>query len=154
MEVSGHILANCPPDHLIAVLYDVKTLERLMPMGATLNQTAKGRFAFSVRRVVGPITLTLPGQLSLDAKGTGHDQTLTLRAAHIIGGKVDLDLDLAITSEGGNTRLAYTGAWNAMGLSGRVLRDHGARVNAAIRVAMVQLKTQAEAHLRDGSATP
>ena len=150
MDISGLIRTTLPPDLLVSALRDARTLSRLSPGGCSFDQIAEGRFAFSVTKNLGPIRLTLPGQMTLAATGTGHDQTLTARAAHIIGGKVDLDLALTIEVHRGQTRLAYSGELNATGLAGRVLREHHARANSALKAALTRLKMHAEAQMRQG----
>ena len=148
MEVSGLIRTTCPPDFLVSALRDADTLARLLPDGSKLEATGDGHYAFSVTKGVGPIKLTLPGEMTLTASGKGHDQILTARAAHIIGGKVDLDLTLAIEHSGGQTRLTYSGELAATGLAGRVLREHRARANSALKAALTRLKMHAEGQLR------
>ena len=152
MEVSGLIRTTLPPDRLVSALGDARTLARLLPDGSKLDQIAEGRFSFSVTKAVGPIKLTLPGQMTLTPKGKGHDQTLTARASHLIGGKVDLDLDLTIEHHGGHTRLAYSGELVATGLAGRVLREHRARANSALKAALTRLKMHAEGQMRQSNA--
>ena len=151
MDVSGLIRTTLPPESLLSALRDARTLSRLLPDGSSLEQTGDGRYAFSVTKSVGPVKLTLPGQMTLTATGAGHDQTLTARAAHIIGGKVDLELDLTIEQHGGQTRLAYSGELVATGLAGRVLREHRARANSALKAALTRLKIHAEGQMRQGA---
>ena len=153
MEISGLIRSVCPPEFLVSVMQDRATLLRLMPEGTKLDQISPGRFAFSVTKGFGPVKLTLPGQLSLTPTGEGQDQVLTARAAHIIGGKVDLDLTLTFDATGQQTRLAYSGEIAATGLAGRVLRENRAKVNAVLKTLLTRLKLHAEARLRQSTAT-
>ena len=147
MEVSGLIRTTCPPDYLLAALRDPATLSRLLPDGSKLDQTGEGTYAFSVTKGIGPIKLTLPGQMTMTATPGGHGLLLAARAAHVIGGKVDLDLTMNIDHSGGQTRLAYEGELVATGLAGRVLREHRARANSALKAALTRLKMHAEGQM-------
>ena len=98
-------------------------------------------------KAVGPIRLTLPGQMSLTPTGEGHNQGLTARASHLIGGKVELALNLIIDRHDDLTRLAYSGTLNATGLAGRMLREHHVRVNALLKSALTRLRIHAEAQM-------
>jgi carbon monoxide dehydrogenase subunit G len=152
MDVSGLIRTTCPPDLVLSVLGDSATLLRLLPKGSKLDQIDQGRFRFSVSRAVGPVKLTLPGEMALVPAGQGHDRMLTIRAAHIIGGKVDLDLSLTFDTSAGHTRLAYAGTVEASGLAGRVLRERHARVDDGLRSLFHRLKVLSEAKARKHTA--
>ena len=148
MDVSGLIRSTCPPESLVSALCDARSLARLLPDGSTLEKTGDGQYSFTVTKAVGPMRLTLPGKMTLTASGIGHNQLLTARASHLIGGKVELDLNLAIDQHGEQTHLAYSGTLNAAGLAGRVLREHRARANAMLKAALIRLKLHAEGLLR------
>ena len=150
MDVSGQIKSICPPEVLVSALHDAPTLSRLLPGDFTLEAVGDGRYAFSITKSIGPIKLTLPGEMTLTS-GLGHDLTLSARAAHLIGGRVDLDLTLTFDQHGGLTRLAYAGTVEATGLAGRVLREHQVRVNSALRAGMIRLKDHAEWQARTGN---
>ena len=147
MELSGQIRTTCPPDHLVRIMRDPAALAQLLPAGSKMDKTDEGTFAFSVSKNVGPIKLTLPGTLHLQATGRGHDQSLTARAAHMIGGKVDLTLNLTLTTEGRVTHLVYQGDLTATGLAGRVLNEHRARAGSSLKAALMRLKLHAEAQM-------
>ena len=154
MDIHGKINTTCPPEIFLATMRDTGALLRVLPAGAQLTAEKDGALAFSMSKTFGPIRLTLPGQMSLIATGTGHDQILTARAAHVIGGKVDLDVTFSFERAGGKTQLAYTGSLTATGVAGRVLRDHHGRVNHVFRSLLLGLKLQAEEAMRPGNATP
>ena len=151
MDISGLIRSTCPPESLVSALRDARSLARLLPDGSTLEKTGDGQYGFSVTKAVGPIRLTLPGKMTLTATGTGHNQLLSARASHLIGGKVELDLKLIIDQQGEHTRLAYSGTLNASGLAGRVLREHHARANSMLKAALTRLKRHAEGQLHDSA---
>ena len=144
MELSGQIRTLCPPDLLVTIMRDPVTLAELLPKGSKMHLLKDGTYSFSVYKTVGPIKLTLPGTLQLTPGANGHDQTLTARAAHLIGGKVDLALALHITSDGRITEVAYTGDLTATGLAGRVLQEQRARANISLKAALTRLKHHAE----------
>lgn len=149
MELSGQIKTKCPPDFLVAVMHDPAALAKLLPAGSRIDRNADGSFAFSVSKGIGPIKLTLPGKMHLTAKGAGHDHVLSIKAAHLIGGKVDMTLDLAITHDGEMTKLKYSGDLTASGLAGRVLQEHHSRANASLKSALIRLRIYAERQMGD-----
>ncbi|MBC7735972.1 MAG: hypothetical protein H7245_01830 [Candidatus Saccharibacteria bacterium] len=144
MELSGQIRTLCPPDLLVTIMRDPVTLAELLPKGSVMQLLTNGTYSFSVYKTVGPLKLTLPGTLQLTPDAQGHDQTLTARAAHLIGGKVDLVLALHITSDGRITEVSYKGELTATGLAGRVLQEQGARANVSLKAALTRLKHRAE----------
>ena len=152
MELSGQIRTHCPPDLLVTIMRDPVTLAELLPKGSKMQLLTDGTYSFSVYKVVGPIKLTLPGTLQLIPGAHGHDQTLTARAAHLIGGKVDLALALHITSDGRITEVAYKGELTATGLAGRVLQEQRARANISLKAALIRLKHHAENRWRGSHA--
>ncbi len=156
MEISGTLRAHCPPEDLVATLADARAISRLLPAGAKVEQTGEGRYSFTVSRAFGPIKLTLPGQMTLTPGEKGHDRKLTLRAAHVIGGKVDLELDFFIEPGHEATRFSYSGKLDATGLAGRIAREHRGRINAVVKGGMTRLRHLAEARARQaaGSAGP
>ncbi|MEI6097025.1 MAG: SRPBCC domain-containing protein [Alphaproteobacteria bacterium] len=144
MELRGQITTKCPPEFMVAIMRNPTALAQLLPAGSRIEAIAEDSYSFKVSKDVGPITLTLPGKLQLRAKGGGHDQTLTVHAAHLIGGKVDMELNVAIVNDGGMTRLTYEGDLTASGLAGRVLQEHRARANHSLKAALMRLKLHAE----------
>ena len=145
MDLSGQIRTTCPPDLLVRIIRDPDALAQLLPAGSKMDLNPDGTYAFSVTKSVGPIKLTLPGTLQLTPGARGHDQILTARAAHLIGGKVDLALNIQITAEARITHMTYTGDLTATGLAGRILQEHRARANSSLKAALTRLKLYAEA---------
>jgi carbon monoxide dehydrogenase subunit G len=154
MDLSGQIRTTCPPDQLVRVMRDPAALAQLLPFGSKMDSTGEGTYAFSVSKSVGPIKLTLPGTMALTATGSGHDQTLSAHAAHLIGGKVDLTLALSITTEGRVTHMAYQGNLTASGLAGRVLAEHKSRANGSLKAALLRLKAHAEGEMLKDAKRP
>jgi carbon monoxide dehydrogenase subunit G len=144
MEISGLIRTTCPPDILLSAMRDATTLSHLLPEGSTMTMTPQGDYDFLVTKSIGPIKLNLPGKMTLTPTGTGNDHILTAHAGNLIGGKVDLQLNLALQSHDGHTRLVYSGELTATGLAGRVMREHRARVNGVLKAAMNHIKIHAE----------
>lgn len=144
MELSGQIRTLCPPDLLVTIMRDPVTLAKLLPEGSRMDLMAEGSYTFSVFKTIGPIKLTLPGTLQLTPGAKGHDQVLTARAAHLIGGKVDLALNLQITTDGRITEVAYKGDLTATGLAGRILQEQRSRANTSLKAALTRLKHHAE----------
>lgn len=146
MEIAGKLRSLCTPEELVAVLSDVEALAQFLPAETEVQETATGSYSFVVSREFGPIKLTLPGQMTISAAETGQGRRLSVRAAHIIGGKVDLELDLAFqpVKDTPQTLVTYSGALKATGLAGRIARDRRARLNSVVRSGMVHLAHLAE----------
>lgn len=151
MEVSGLIRTTCSPDDLLTALNDAEILTAVLPKGSRVDQTGEGAFTFSVTKNVGPIKLTLPGTLTITQKGKRRAKTISVRAAHIIAGKVDLDLDIRFELSADHTRLIYTGELAATGLAGRVLGEYATRANGALKAALTRLATRAEGQTTQGA---
>ena len=152
MDVSGQIRTICPPTALISSLRDGEALVALLPAGSKLEKAPDGSFAFTLTKDIGPVKLTLPGRMTLVPTGNGHNQTLTLRASHLIGGKIEMDLDVTIGLIGGQTVMSCSGTLNASGIAGQVLRDRKARVHQVFKNALLRIKVQAEREMGRGSA--
>ena len=144
MDLSGQIRTTCPPDLLVSALRDPAALVQLLPLGAKVEQTSPGVYAFSVAKNIGPIKLTLPGQMVLTSGATGHDQVLKAHAAHLIGGKVDIDLNIRLATLTGMTVLSYQGTMTATGLANRVLGEYEKRAQTGMRSVFLRLKQRAE----------
>lgn len=152
MEINGALRTHCPPAELVATLADPEAITRLLPPGAKVEQTGEGRYSFTVSRAFGPIKLTLPGQMTITATGLGHDRHLVLRAAHIIGGKVDMEINFYFEPHEKATRIRYDGTLEASGLAGRIAREHRGRINSVVKGGLTRLKHLAEARSQNGAA--
>jgi carbon monoxide dehydrogenase subunit G len=144
MQISGQLRTKCPPPFLVNVLRDPDAMMQLLPVGSDLEQSEDGSYRFSVIKSVGPIRLTLPGTLTITPTGQGHGQTMTVHASHLIGGKVDMKLRIDIARAEGQTQMTYQGDLDATGLAGRILREHRARANSAVKASLFRLKLHAE----------
>jgi carbon monoxide dehydrogenase subunit G len=155
MEISGTLRTNCTPDEFLATLSDAQALNGLLPEGASVEETAPGRFAVSIARAIGPLKLTLPGLATLSPGETAQDRRLQVKAAHVIGGKVEFDLYFNIVPADAGTRVTYSGKLDATGLAGRIVRDHKGRVNTMVKGGMARLKHLAETRAQKaGPAAP
>ena len=154
MQVRGQIRTSCPPEIFLSAMRDPKVLSQLLPPGSKLEQGQNGALAFVLNKTFGPIRLTLPGQLTLTPTGEGHNQTLSARASHNIGGMADLDLDLVFDLVDGKTLLDCTGNLVATGIAGRVLRERQNRVNQILKGLLLRLKVQAEQEMRKARTGP
>ncbi len=144
MQLSGQIKTHCPAEFLLEVLRDPAAMAQLLPEGSKLEKTDEGVYSFTMTRSVGPIRLTLPGTLTLTPRGKGLGQRITVKAGHLIGGKVDLDLKVDVNEADGQTRVGYDGDVEATGLAGRILKEHHARANSAVKTSLTRLKLYAE----------
>lgn len=144
MQISGQIRTTCPPAFLLKALRDPLAMIQLLPSGSKLEQSGENSYAFTMTKSVGPIRLTLPGTLTLTPTGEGHNQKLTIHAAHLIAGKVDLTLQIVLDQASAQTRIGYDGELEATGLSGRILKEHRARANEVVKAALTRFRLRAE----------
>lgn len=151
MNIKGQIRINRPPQDILAVLHDLTAVERLFPVGSQIAQSAPGDYDFAIGKSFGPLRLNLPGKLTLTQIGAGPSQQLTVRAAHLVGGKLDFDLELTIQPVAEGSNLSYAGQVQASGLAGRVLKDYGDRIPHAVRAGMTRLKLVTENRARQSA---
>jgi len=145
------IRSPCPPARLVALLNDPAVLAKMIPAKSEIRQVAPGEFAFTVRRAFGPLMVNMPGTLTLVPEAAEHDLSLTAHAAHMIGGKVDITLNIRLTPGPAGTVLTYDGQVAASGLANRLLGDNSERVQDALQSMFIRLKRLADAGLKLGA---
>ncbi len=148
MHVSGQIQSACPPDQFVSAFQDVGLLRQLLPSGSELEATGDGAYAFLVTRSFGPIRLTLPGKFTLTPTVEGPGLRLIAQAAHLMGGKVDLDLTVTFDTSVGRFDVVYSGTLASTGLAGRVLHERLDRIDPALKKLLRRVRNLAEARLR------
>ena len=148
MQLTGMIRTTCPPDQLMALLDDPAVLALMMPGGSEIRQTSATGYAFVIRKAIGPLKLNMPGTLTLTPVGAGPDRHMTAHAAHLIGGKVDIDLNIRLATLTGMTVLSYQGTMTATGLANRVLGEFEKRAQTGMRSVFLRLKQRAEGDQR------
>ena len=153
MQLSGQIRTTCPPEFLLRVLRDPNAMRQMLPAGSQLDQAGDGSFTFTLTKSVGPIRLNLPGTLTLTPTGEGHDHQMSVRASHMIAGKVTMGLHISLTPVEAATRITYLGEVEATGLAGRILNEHSARANGVVKASLTRLKTYAEREFAKTNAT-
>jgi len=151
MNIKGQIRINCPPQDILAVLHDLKAVERMFPVGSQVAQSARGDYDFTIAKSFGPLRLNLPGTMTLTQIGAGPSQQVTIRAAHLVGGKLDFDLEMTIEATDEGSQIGYSGQVQASGLAGRVLKDYGDRIPHAVRSGMTRLKLVTENRARQST---
>lgn len=151
MDFKGKINANCPPECVFEVLDDPDALARLLPEGSKVEKSGDGQFTFTLIRTLGPIRLTLPGKMAVTQGEGALDRKLSIRAAHVIGGKVDAELEMVNSVEAGALHMAYAVNLEATGLAGRIAKEHRGRLGGLLKSGMMRLKFLAEArHNKEG----
>ena len=128
MELFGMILTKCSPEQVVQLLSDPEALQRIVPKGCTIGSKTDETIAFVLRRKVGPINLTLHGELMVRQNTDGLTYAMELRAKHVIAGwiKVLLDLD-PHTAMTGKNRLNWTGTLESHGLAARLVEEAARR---------------------------
>jgi carbon monoxide dehydrogenase subunit G len=150
MELSGMIRTSCPPRFLVEVLHKSDVLGQMLPTGSELKDMGDGKYSFRLVKIIGLLKLTLPGTLTIAPTGEGQNQRLTIQASHIIGGKVDMDMNFNFSRQLGVTTWAYVANVTASGLAGRILREREKRVGGLLRAGLVNIKLNAE-HMQKGN---
>ncbi len=154
MQLSGMIRTTCPPDQLLALLNDPAVLARMIPGGSEITQTSATEYTITMRKSLGPLKLTMPGKLVLTPIGTGLDRHLAGHAGHLIAGKINIELDIHLTTEADQTVLTYAGDLVASGLVSRLLGENEKRAQISLRGVFMRLKNQAEGGKTSAAAKP
>jgi carbon monoxide dehydrogenase subunit G len=144
MQISGQMRTACPPSFLMTVLRNPDAMIQLLPKGSELAPAGDGTYKFTLIQTVGPIRLTLPGTIEMAPGDEDGDLQLTVRAAHMIAGKVNMDLLITLSQPEEHTRIIYDGQLAATGLAGRILNEHKERANGVVKASMTRLRLYAE----------
>lgn len=142
MQLEGSIRTTLPGNEVLRGLGEIDTLIAIAPAGFTFREGAPGVTDFTIRRAFGPIALTLQGTMSLADKGAAHQ--LEIKAAHLIGGKVHVTLDMTSDPAEGLETLAWTGALSCQGLAGRLLAERADDANRILRNLFMRLRDHVE----------
>jgi carbon monoxide dehydrogenase subunit G len=144
LHLDGVIRTTCTPDRLLALLHDPVALNAMLPGGMEVRQTGPTDYAFVICKPWGPVSFRMPGTVSLMPSAGGHDRNIVIRAAHLIGGRVNLSLLIRVKVARGMTVLTYEGTMVASGLAGHLLGDNQERVQTGVRSVFLRLKRLAE----------
>lgn len=145
MDLAGTILIERPPHEVLAALRDPAMLSALLPQGTELHSSAQGQFDFTFTRKVGPISLAMPVSLTLSPRGAGFGQTLRANAAHLLAGRVALDMALDLMPQLLATRLDWSGKLTGAGMVGRMIEENAERIEGSALSVMTRLKAWIEA---------
>lgn len=130
MQVEGQIRTKGPAEAVLTKLADEATLRAIAPRGFEFRSVIGGRADFVIRRGFGPIVLTLQGHLTLSPDDEPGAWWLEVKAAHLIGGSVNVNLQATTTPDDeGQERLGWSGKLVATGLAGRLAKDYQDRAN-------------------------
>ena len=144
MQLEGSIRTTGPADLVARGLADGAILTAIAPLGFDFRKVEGGVAEFTLRRSVGPISLTLQGSMTLTETAPAFG--LEIKAAHLIGGKVAVQLQLttAPADEDGLAKLAWTGELRAQGLAGRVMAEREEQANEILRNLFIRLRDHVE----------
>ncbi|MCW1917148.1 hypothetical protein NX862_00110 [Rhodobacter sp. KR11] len=144
MQLDGSIRTTGPAELVARGLAQGAVLTAIAPFGFDFRKVEDGVADFTVRRSIGPISLTLQGTMALTE--TAPAFTLAIKAAHLIGGKVQVQLDLttAPPDDDGLATLSWTGELRAQGLAGRVMAEREEQANEILRNLFIRLRDHVE----------
>lgn len=144
MRLDGMIRTTSAPESVIQKLSDPAILARIAPKGCEIGEKAGGTVAFTIKRKLGPLSLTLPGSLSLHAKADNTWQVVA-EAAHRIGGSVKVTLDVTGgRGPTGHPAIQWVGGVESHGLAARAVIEHGSRASEFVRNLFIRLRDAAE----------
>ena len=145
MQLVGMILTNCPPDQVVHLLSDPVVLQKVAPKGCAIGTKAGETVPFVMRRKVGPINLTMNGELTVRKTSDGATYAMELKAGHMIAGRVKLLLNLAPhPAATGKSSLNWIGTLEAHGLASRLVEERVDQVQTILTNLFQRLRTQAE----------
>lgn len=145
MQLSGMILMKCPPEQLVTLLADPNALQKMVPQGCEIGSKTGDTIAFVLRRKVGPINLTMNGELAVRLKSDGQTYVMELKAGHMIAGRVKALLDLTPnTAATGKNRLSWSGTLESHGLAARLVEERSDQVQKILSNLFIRLRDQAE----------
>ena len=145
MQLDGMILTKCPPEDVAALLLSPDALHHLLPEGCEVGARAGDSIPFTIRRRVGPINLSMAGNLTLKPSAAGKGFDLVIAGSHIVAGRVKVALHLIPNYAALNVRsLEWKGTVEAHGLSSRLIEGRVARIRGLIKGMFSNLRDHAE----------
>jgi carbon monoxide dehydrogenase subunit G len=144
MRLNEVLEIGASPDHVGRQLGKPAVLRALLPGEATVRETGPGAFDFTLRKTLGFLEMRQSGQIRLITLAP-RQLRLTLHAAHLIGGSVDLQVIVSLVAKGRGTEIGYDGTLDAAGLAGRLLRDREGQVRPYVARIFGRLKAEIEA---------
>jgi carbon monoxide dehydrogenase subunit G len=145
MRLEGSIRTTGPAEEVVRGLTRDDILAAIAPEGFEFRKVQKGVADFVIRRSFGPITLTLQGTMTTTTEAEDRF-TLEIKAAHLIGGKVAvlLQVNTSAPDEDGLCALAWGGELTAQGLAGRLLTERAEQGNDILRNLFLRLRDKVE----------
>ena len=143
MQLRGAILITCPAKRVLNALHSPEVLASLVPGECEMVQTSATEYPFTIRRKFGPVALTLPGTLTITPQ-TEDTYVFALKAAHFLGGKIEMTMTIGVVAAQGVSRLGYEAELEASGLAGRILDDRSDQIEAGIEARLNRLKKRLE----------
>ncbi len=145
MQLEGMILTRCPAETIILLAADPAALQKIMPDGCEIGERSGETVPFLINRKIGPINLTMHGELTLRKKPGSPNYTMLLKASHLVAGRVNVVLDLAPRDAAtGKNTLTWTGTLETHGLASRLVEERGDRVQTILSNMFKRLRDQAE----------
>jgi len=142
MILQGTVLISVPPEVAAEGFQRAETLIIFLTSKSELTQTGPGSFDFIIIKELGPVTLRLPGKLTVSPEPGGL--RFTAAARHILGGSATLSLHLGFAEAKTGCTLSYDGTLESTGLAGRLLRDQADQAQIAIDTRFSSVKFMLE----------
>ena len=145
MQLDGTIPTKCPPEQVVLLLLDPGALRDLLPRGCEVGEREGDTVPFVIRRKVGPMRLSMSGNLTLTraAEGPGYD--LAISASHIVAGRLRVDLALVPDArQGAVKRLRWNGNLEVQGLAARLVDGRARHIKGIIEDLFANLRDRIE----------
>jgi carbon monoxide dehydrogenase subunit G len=145
MQLDGMIPTKCPPDQVVQLLLAPDALRELMPAGCEVGDRQDNSVPFVIRRKVGPIKLSMAGNLTLTPAANGKGYDLEILASHMVAGRIKIAMALLPEGKAGLVqRLSWNGQLEAHGLAARLIEGRGKRIRWFIENMFANLRDQIE----------
>ncbi|MBD3763682.1 MAG: SRPBCC family protein [Rhodobacterales bacterium] len=148
MDLNGNVFVALPPDRVAPALTDPEMLRRMLPGCPGLEPAGPGRWRAPMERDMGPLTLRLTADLTMQAVGP-NAWRLTAQGGTMISGKVSAGFDITLEERAPGTRMTYAGTIEASGLAGKMLASREESLRNYVRNMFGTLVGELEAAARN-----
>jgi uncharacterized protein len=146
MHLSGTIQIVAPQDQVAAAMRQPEMLRQMIPGCVDVVQVSDTEFGARIEKEIGPVTLRLPVQVTVEPAETENSYQLQITGRSMIAGSVQVTVAVQLGPESGGTRVDYTGDLRATGLSARLLKGREESLMHRTDAMFAKLKGEVEAH--------
>jgi carbon monoxide dehydrogenase subunit G len=124
MEMTGEQMIALPQDATWKALNDTQVLKDCIPGCESITQLGENEYEVVLTAKVGPVSAKFKGKMTVADANPPHSYKLMFEGQGGVAGFAKGEATVALTPEGGNTKLAY----NAKAAVGGKLAQVGARL--------------------------